>query len=276
MSAIRWAVFAAVLALTLEPVTGQPVLSTIQDTLYKADGSRFEGYAYIEWKSFEAADGSLIPQQSIVVPVRSGNLRVQLVPTNNISSGAFYQVKFNSGGRVQFTEYWTVPVSSVALKLNEVRIPLPPVQIPNESGNTSISIAMVVGLQEALNQRPLKDGGFTSNRVVSTSSSGQLTSVTGNASDCVRVDGSSGPCSGGSVGSSPHFIDAEIPSGTINGTNAEFELSELPSPANSLMLFRNGLLQRVNSDFTLSGTTITFLSGAIPQSDDILLASYRN
>ena len=82
----------------------------------------------------------------------------------------------------------------------------------------------------------------------------------------------------------PNYSDAETPAGTINGTNATFTLVAAPSPAASLLLLRNGLVQKSGVDYTLSGSTITFASGAIPQAPtiggvvtpDILLAYYRH
>lgn len=284
MTVIRWvAIISALIVQVLVGVSAafaQPALSTIQDTLYKADGSRFEGSASIEWRTFEAAGGYAIPQQSIVVPIRAGVLRVQLVPTTTAASGTFYQVKFNSEGRVQFTEYWSVPDSATILKLNQIRVARPAGSGSTETGNNPIPLAMVTGLTDALAQRPVKDASYANQRVVKVSATGLLTSVIGNASDCIRVDGSTVSCSGSGEGGSgvsgPTFVDAEIPTGTANGVNATFQLSQAPNPASSLMLFRNGLLQKVNSDFQLSGTTITFLSGSIPQSGDAILAFFRN
>ena len=74
---------ALTVALLAAPCVAAPTLTTIQDTLYKADGSRFDGVAQIEWKSFQAADGSEIPQQTISVKVVAGGLRIALVPTAN-------------------------------------------------------------------------------------------------------------------------------------------------------------------------------------------------
>lgn len=71
------------------------------------------------------------------------------------------------------------------------------------------------------------------------------------------------------------FSGAEVPGGTQNGTNAVFTLAASPSPAISLALFRNGTLQKAGTDFNLSGATITFVSGAIPQAADILQAFYN-
>ena len=70
-------------------------------------------------------------------------------------------------------------------------------------------------------------------------------------------------------------IDGETPSGSVNGINTTFVLSRSPSPNTSLILARNGLVMTLNVDFTLSGNTVTFLAGSIPQSGDTLVAWYR-
>lgn len=77
----------------------------------------------------------------------------------------------------------------------------------------------------------------------------------------------------GSITSGPLFIDAETPAGTPDGTTAVFLLAHAPVAA-TLHLYRNGLRQSL-LDYTISGNTITFLDGAIPQLGDILLADYR-
>src|SRR5438093_11220021 len=87
---------------------GQPPLTTIQDVLYKADGTRFDGLLMVSWSSFEAGDLSNIVQQSATVRVVDGNFRVQLVPTTNSSPPTYYTVKYNSDGKVQFEATWVV------------------------------------------------------------------------------------------------------------------------------------------------------------------------
>jgi hypothetical protein len=52
-------------------------------------------------------------------------------------------------------------------------------------------------------------------------------------------------------------------------------LAFAPSPAASLELYRNGVLLKQSVDYSLSGTSVTFLSGAIPQTGDLLTADYR-
>lgn len=79
-----------------------------------------------------------------------------------------------------------------------------------------------------------------------------------------------------SSGSAPFaFEDGDVPAGATNGSNMAFTLSATPSPATSLSLYRNGLLQKPGIDFTLSGAAITFTSPAVPKTGDSLQAFYR-
>jgi hypothetical protein len=71
------------------------------------------------------------------------------------------------------------------------------------------------------------------------------------------------------------FVDLEVPSGSMNGSNVTFTLSSTPSPVSSLVLIWNGLVLKSGFDFTLSGTTITMINGVLPQPGDTLQASYR-
>jgi hypothetical protein len=71
------------------------------------------------------------------------------------------------------------------------------------------------------------------------------------------------------------FSGQETPGRTIDGVNAVFTLANFVSPASSLMLARNGLLQQQGVDFDLSGTTVTFRAGAVPSVGDSLIAWYQ-
>ncbi|MBI1353512.1 MAG: hypothetical protein GC160_04140 [Acidobacteria bacterium] len=91
----------------------------------------------------------------------------------------------------------------------------------------------------------------------------------------LEATGTGGAGGGGSGGSFGQFVDNEIPSGTINGSNAVFNLAFTPDPAASLNLTRNGIGQQLGIKYNLAGKTITFLAGNIPQTGDVLRASYR-
>jgi hypothetical protein len=68
----------------------------------------------------------------------------------------------------------------------------------------------------------------------------------------------------------------EVPAGTLDGANDTFTLAQTPNPAASLVLTRNRLVQRPGGlDFTLTGLTIVFAAGNIPQvGDDIRAVQY--
>lgn len=75
-------------------------------------------------------------------------------------------------------------------------------------------------------------------------------------------------------GSVVNFVDLEIPTGAINGTNTVFTFAFTPI-AGSLHLYRNGVLQDVGAgnDYTISGNTITFTTA--PATGNKIKGSYR-
>jgi hypothetical protein len=54
------------------------------------------------------------------------------------------------------------------------------------------------------------------------------------------------------------FVDYEIPSGTINGSNTTFTLVNAPSPTDYTQIFYRGELLTLGDDYSLSDSTITF------------------
>lgn len=67
----------------------------------------------------------------------------------------------------------------------------------------------------------------------------------------------------------------EAPSGTIDGVNLAFTLTNTPNPTNSLLLFLSGILLIQGLHYTLSTKTITFVSGYQPVSGQTLWANYQ-
>ena len=264
------------LILVSDRVIAAPALTTIQDTLYKADGTRFNGVAYIEWNSFQASDASAVATSSVVVPIADGVLRVRLIATSNASTGAHYFVRYHADGKVQFTETWNVIPSATPVALAAVRVAAGTTTGGNTTPPPTLTVPDITGLAEELANRPVKGFAYATDRILKSGPTGALESVQGNLTDCIRVDGTSGPCGNATSGSTgPGFVDQEAPTGTINGSNAVFTLTQAPNPAASLELYRNGVLMKLNVDFTLSGVTVTFGSLSIPQTGDLLLASYR-
>ena len=260
-----------------------PPLTVVQDILFNADGTRFGGIATISWPAFEASDTSTISAHSITTQIVNGLLRVQLVPTTNALSPAAYTVIYNSNN-VQFTEYWAVAPSSVPLRLGNVRIGSPGTVIGGGGGGgvtpppvqITVGISDVTGLSAALTLRPITGTGYTPSRTAVINATGALDGAIGSPGDCVHVDGTSGACgSTTTTTSSPVFVDGEIPVGVVNGANAVFSLGGAPAPATSLAMFRNGLRLRNGADFTFNAAQVTFAGSTIPQTNDLLIATYR-
>ena len=246
-------------------------LTTIQDTLFRADGTRFNGTLTINWVTFDSTNLGTIVQQSRTVQVVNGNLQIQLVPNATATPPAnIYTVNYQSSGYQQFTENWTVPVSSTPLTVSVVRTgnASAGTGTGGNSNVTTLPESAVIGLQADLAQRPLKGVGFGTNAVAVVDDNGNLVTAVGDPGTCVFVDGTTGPCTGDT------FADAETPAGTVDGTNNVLTLAYTPL-GSSMLLFRNGLYMTPNFDYTLSGQTITFVTGGTPQAGDTLTASYR-
>ena len=259
--------------LVVAAARAQPPLTTIQDVLYKADGTRFNGIVTISWTSFEASDLTEIAGQTITVKVENGNLRVQLVPNAATSPLVSYTAVYNSDGRIQFSESWAVPSSIFPLRSRDVRMALPVITANDTSAAGPVNESDVIGLLADLGARPAKGPAYSAGRVALVNTLGSLDSVAGNPSDCVRVDGSSGACGAGTP--LPGFADGDVPAGVVDGSNATFTLSASPNPASSLALYRNGLLLTVGVDYTVNDRVIQFVPASAPVPGDSLLATYR-
>jgi len=256
--------------------SGQNPLTTIQDTLFNADGARYNGTLIIRWSTFDTQNPGTIIQQSKTVQVVNGNLLVQLAPNNTAQPPAnLYNVFYHSDGNQQYTETWTVPPSATPMKVAQVRTG-GGVNSGGGDGSagglTGTPESTITNLVSDLNARPIKGPGFGTGAVAMVNQDGQIETVIGNLGDCVFVDGTTGPCTAGLT--LPSFVNGEAPSGQINGLNATFTLANSPATS-SLLLFRNGLLLKMGVDYTLNGSTIQFAASSIPQLNDTLSAQYR-
>jgi hypothetical protein len=91
-----------------------PALTTISDTVYRADGTRAGGTLLISWPAFTTADGHAVASgTNSAVLGTGGALSVQLVPNAGATpSGTFYTVVYQLNDGTVKTEYWAVPTTS--------------------------------------------------------------------------------------------------------------------------------------------------------------------
>ena len=130
----------------------------------------------------------------------------------------------------------------------------------------SVSISDVNGLPQALAVRPPASPTIAPGRTAVIDTSGNISVAIGDPSDCVHVDGGTSPCG--------TFIDNEVPTGKLDGSNPAFVLSGTPL-GTSLMVYRNGLLMKAGADYDLSANIVTFRPCCVPSLGDVVLASYR-
>jgi hypothetical protein len=240
----------------------QNTLTQIRDIVHKADGTPFNGTVIITWNGFTAPSGGTIAPHSTSAQIYNGALSILLVPSTTASTGAYYSATYNSNdGLTTFTETWQVPPSSTPLTLSQVRQPAGTGTGSTGSGSTGgntgsgtgstitlpLPITQVSGLSAAL---------ASINSSISTLSTAVQNIPTGSVTGVA-------------------FVDAEVPSGVVNGTNGVFSLSQSPSPASSLQLYRNGVELTAGLDFTVTTNSVAFASNAIPQAGDALTAYYR-
>lgn len=256
-------------------LSGQLSTTRVSDTIYLANGEKFDGYVQIEWQSFVTPKAPVAPYSKLV-RVIEGVLDVELAPTKNAGYTAYYRVRYFRNGRVQFVEYWDVPASASPVGVSGVRLVSPPDPAQDGGSGPGVSLPLaqadIQDLPADLADRPVKGPNYLPSRTVYVNPEGALEAIAGSPADCVRVDGTAAPCGGDSDG---YRVDGEVPLGVTSGVNQIFTLSTAPGPPESLQLYRNGVLQKHGLDYTLSGAILTFDLSALPQPGDVLLAYYR-
>lgn len=113
---------AAVLWLSTLTWAAGPVLTTIQDTIYRADGTPAAGTVLISWPAFTSAEGDPVAAGNQSVAIGAGGaFTTQLVPNVGATpAGTYYTVVFQLNDGTVRTEYWVVPTTSPA-NLAQVR-----------------------------------------------------------------------------------------------------------------------------------------------------------
>ncbi len=91
-----------------------PALTTISDTVYRADGSAAAGTVLIAWPSFQTAEGDGVAAGNLAVTIGPlGAFTAQLVPNVGATpAGTYYVVVFQLDDGTVRTEYWAVPATS--------------------------------------------------------------------------------------------------------------------------------------------------------------------
>jgi hypothetical protein len=267
---MQWFASARALALTALLVLLLPaILQAVQitDTLLDSTHAPANGTLLISWPSFTGSNSQVQSGGTTRIKITSGALNIFLAATvggTSFGGGSPYYTAqfFSTTGNGSFTATWNVPVATVPVNLAAICV----------SGcNTSSSSGSTAGVTAiAVNGGSLQTGNVA--LTIPTADS-QLTNDAGfqTASQVATAITSAVSSSLVNVG----FSDAEVPGGTVNGSNTVFTLSQAPYPVLSLQLVRNGQTLTLGGDFTLGGSTVTFINGVVPVVGDNLQAWYR-
>lgn len=114
----RHVIAIAIILLALVPpaLADTPAMTTISDTVYRADGTPAGGTLLISWPAFTTSAGAPVAAGSKSVTIASGGgVSVSLVPNAGASpAGTLYSVVYRLSDGSISTEYWSVGTASPA------------------------------------------------------------------------------------------------------------------------------------------------------------------
>ncbi|WP_157178209.1 hypothetical protein [Terriglobus roseus] len=122
---------AAVCAGVSLPAEAQVAVTAVSDTVYHADGSAAAGMVLISWPGFATSTGQTVAKGSTSVTLGAGgSFSVSLAPNVGATpAGTYYTAVYHLDDGTVSREYWTVPVSSSAVKLTAVRTSVLPTSV---------------------------------------------------------------------------------------------------------------------------------------------------
>jgi hypothetical protein len=145
-------VLCVVLVLLLGGVAGaQITTTTIQDTVYNADGSVATGTVLVSWPSFSTAANGTVGAGSVTATIGAdGFLSLNLTPnTGATPAGTYYTVVYHllnaAGDSTVSKEYWLVPAVTQAT-VSAIRTPVIPAAVAVTSASKQYVDSAVAGL----------------------------------------------------------------------------------------------------------------------------------
>ncbi|HKO13001.1 MAG TPA: hypothetical protein VJV22_13590, partial [Acidobacteriaceae bacterium] len=186
-------------ALALLPLgaMAQMTMTTVQGTVYRADGTPAGGTLLINWPAFTTAQNQAVAAGSLNAAIgANGFVTVNLTPNAGaLPSGSYYTATYHLNDGTVNQEYWVVPSSGTAT-VAAVRAQLQPstVAVPQLASSTYVQNA-IAGLSGTY--LPLTGGTMTGALTLSGDPSGSTQAVTKHYVDQLAAQNL--PLSGGSL-----------------------------------------------------------------------------
>ena len=192
------ALAALVIAAALSPLraAAQVNTTTVQGTVYRADGSPASGTVLLSWPSFTTPQNQAVAAGSLNAAIgANGFLSVSLTPNAGaLPAGSYYTAVYHLSDGTVNPEYWVVPAAPTA-SIAAVRAELQPSTVAVQS----VSQAYVQGAVSAVSNNflPLGGGTLTGPLTLSGDPSGANQSATKHYAD--QLSAQNLPLSGGSL-----------------------------------------------------------------------------
>jgi hypothetical protein len=192
------ALAALVIAAALSPLraAAQVNTTTVQGTVYRADGSPASGTVLLSWPSFTTPQNQAVAAGSLNAAIgANGFLSVSLTPNAGaLPAGSYYTAVYHLSDGTVNPEYWVVPAAPTA-SIAAVRAELQPSTVAVQS----VSQAYVQGAVSAVSSNflPLGGGTLTGPLTLSGDPTGANQSATKHYAD--QLSAQNLPLSGGSL-----------------------------------------------------------------------------
>ena len=268
-----WAVRAQSPQPAQSPQNPNVKLTTIADTVLKADGTPASGTLLVSWPAFVTAGGTGVPAGASSFTLgANGALSVKLVPNAGATPiGSYYTVVYHLGGSAVTREYWVVPASGSPVTLSAIRSTVLPASVAAQfvtKGYVDQAVAQAVtGTPEDASPYVLKAGDTMTGPLVLP---GDPTAPL-QAADMAYVDAQSAALSAGlgqKVSTQPQATQTVVqPAGTqlhVNNLNGALYASQYAS-ASGAGAGNNGLANALASPDCTGGCQVvaeqTYASG---------------
>jgi hypothetical protein len=159
-----WAVLGAFVltgALQPQPAAAQMSTTTVQGTIYRADGTAASGTVLISWPAFSTAANQAVAAGSLSATIgANGFLSVNLTPNAGATpAGSYYTAVYHLSDGTVNREYWVVPASGTA-SVASVRALLEPSTVAVQPSVTEAYVQSAIASISS-NFLPLTGGTLT-------------------------------------------------------------------------------------------------------------------
>src|SRR5579875_2958924 len=130
--------------------TAQVTTTTIQDTVYRADGTPASGTVVVSWVTFTTAAGQVVAAGNTSAAIGpNGALSLALTPNASATpTGSYYTAVLHLDDGTTTQQYWVIPVSSTPVKLSAIESQVLPTSVAMQTASRAYVDAKVAQVTE--------------------------------------------------------------------------------------------------------------------------------